>query len=83
MEWLRTLLSKFSQTDRKLRTYVYVDGFNLYYGSLKDTPYKWLDLDKLCQELLQAHNELLQIRYFTAHLKPRPNDPKQPYRQLA
>ena len=22
---------------------VYVDGFNLYYGSLKRTPYKWLD----------------------------------------
>jgi uncharacterized LabA/DUF88 family protein len=32
---------------------------------------------------LQQHNELLQIRYFTAHLRPRPNDPEQPYRQLA
>ena len=26
---------------------VYVDGFNLYYGSLKRTPYKWLDLGRL------------------------------------
>ena len=25
------------------RVSVYIDGFNLYYGSLKDTPYKWLD----------------------------------------
>ena len=24
-------------------TNVYVDGFNLYYGCLKSTPYKWLD----------------------------------------
>ena len=27
-----------------MRTNVYVDGFNLYYSCLKDTPYKWLDL---------------------------------------
>ncbi len=22
---------------------MYTDGFNFYYGSLKGTPYKWLD----------------------------------------
>ena len=27
-----------------LRTRVYIDGYNLYYGCLKGTPYKWLDL---------------------------------------
>ena len=27
-----------------MRTYVYVDGFNLYYGALKGSHYKWLDL---------------------------------------
>ena len=27
-----------------MRTFVYVDGFNLYYGVLKGTPWKWLDL---------------------------------------
>jgi hypothetical protein len=32
-----------------LRTNVYVDGFNLYYGCLKGTPYKWLDLDAMCR----------------------------------
>ena len=26
-----------------MRTRVYVDGFNLYYGALKDTAFKWLD----------------------------------------
>ena len=29
---------------KPLRTRVYVDGYNLYYGCLKGTPYKWLDL---------------------------------------
>ena len=27
----------------KMRTIAYIDGFNLYYGLLKGTPYKWLD----------------------------------------
>ena len=31
---------------------VYVDGFNLYYGSLKRTPYEWLDLGRLCAGML-------------------------------
>ena len=26
-----------------MRTRVYVDGLNLYYGALKDTAFKWLD----------------------------------------
>jgi hypothetical protein len=30
-----------------LLTNVYIDGFNLYYGCLKGTPHKWLDLDAL------------------------------------
>lgn len=34
------------------RVNVYIDGFNLYYGALKRTPYKWLDVSKLCQALL-------------------------------
>jgi hypothetical protein len=31
---------------------VYIDGFNLYYGALKRTPYKWLDLALLARTLL-------------------------------
>lgn len=27
-----------------LRTRIYVDGYNFYYGCLRGTPYKWLDL---------------------------------------
>ena len=28
---------------------VYIDGFNLYFGSLKKTSFKWLDLSSSCQ----------------------------------
>lgn len=28
---------------KPLRTRVYIDGYNFYYGCLKNTPYKWLD----------------------------------------
>jgi uncharacterized LabA/DUF88 family protein len=47
------------------RAIVYVDGFNLYYGSLKNTPYRWLDLLRLC-ELMLPEEELLEVKYFTA-----------------
>ena len=35
-----------------VRTRVYVDGFNLYYGALKGTPFKWLDPVRLAAHLL-------------------------------
>ena len=63
-------------------TNVYIDGFNLYYRALKGTPYRWLDLLKLCQALLPAH-QVGHIRYFTALVQPRPNDPQSSQRQAA
>ena len=63
-----------------MKTNVYVDGFNLYYGCIKGTPYRWLDLAKLCALLLPAH-DINRIRYFTALLDARPDDPQQPQRQ--
>lgn len=38
-----------------MRTNVYVDGFNLYYGALRGTPYKWLDIRRMCELLLKKH----------------------------
>jgi hypothetical protein len=63
-----------------LLTNVYIDGFNLYYGCLKGTPYKWLDLDALCRRLLPKHR-IGRIRYFTAIVSARPDDPSGPDRQ--
>jgi hypothetical protein len=61
---------------------VYVDGFNLYYGCLKDTPYKWLDLDALCRRMLPRHR-IHRIRYFTARVSARPDKPGCELRQTA
>lgn len=63
-----------------MRTYVYIDGFNLYYRALRKTPYKWLDLKKLLTKLLQPHNQIVSIKYFTAVVSGA-FDPKQPNRQ--
>lgn len=65
-----------------IKTYVYVDGFNLYYGALKRTPYKWLNLHALCQQLLPA-NDILKIKYCTARVVPRSNDSNIHIRQEA
>lgn len=66
-----------------LRTRIYIDGYNLYYGCLRNTPYKWLDVLKLfeqhiiptiryCPEPGQppAQMELtdLAVKYFTAQI---------------
>lgn len=64
-----------------MKTYVYVDAFNLYYGALKGTPYKWLDLQALCHVMI-PRNAVTCIKYFTARVQPRPDDPGQPMRQL-
>lgn len=63
-----------------MKTMVYVDGFNLYYGALKRTPYRWLDLGLLCQKLLPRH-DVVGIRYFSALVEPRPGNPEQRVRQ--
>lgn len=35
-----------------LRTRVYIDGYNFYYGCLRRTPYKWLDLLPLFEQYI-------------------------------
>jgi uncharacterized LabA/DUF88 family protein len=65
---------------RARRTAVYIDGFNLYYGCVKGTPFKWLDLNQLLQDVLPRNNITL-IKYFTARVKPTSTDPDAPNRQ--
>ncbi len=59
-----------------LKTNVYIDGFNLYYGCIRGTPHRWLDIAALCSRLL-PRNMIHRIRYFTALVTPRPSDPQQ------
>ncbi len=48
------------------RTFIYVDGFNLYYRALRNGPHKWLDLLTLCRALLDEDNAIEMINYYTA-----------------
>ncbi|MGH9946218.1 MAG: NYN domain-containing protein [Pyrinomonadaceae bacterium] len=59
---------------------VYIDGFNLYYGSTKGTPYKWMN-PLVMSNLLFPHDTINKIKYFTARVSARPSDPDQPIRQ--
>ncbi|MBA2642530.1 MAG: NYN domain-containing protein [Actinobacteria bacterium] len=63
-----------------MRTNVYVDGFNLYYGAVKGTRYKWLDIRRCC-ELTFPRNEIHEIHYCTAIVKDAPWDPHRSTRQ--
>lgn len=71
----------------KLRTRIYIDGYNLYYGCLRQTRYKWLDVLTLFENLIlpsilyrptpddePATMELVAgcaIKYFTADILER------------
>ena len=48
-----------------MKTFVYIDGFNLFYGCLKKSAYKWLDLRALSESLIPGH-EIDEVKYFTA-----------------
>ncbi|WP_298724350.1 NYN domain-containing protein [uncultured Ferrovibrio sp.] len=57
-------------------TIVYIDGFNLYYCCLRKSPYRWLNLSALARNLL-PNNNIVQAKYFTANVTPRPGNPQQ------
>jgi hypothetical protein len=67
-------------TQPKPRANIYVDGFNLYYGALKNTRYKWLDLDCLFRTILPNY-DIHRIRYFSARISGRAGNPQAPSRQ--
>lgn len=66
-----------------LRTRIYIDGYNFYYGCLRGTPHKWLDLLPLFEKhilpsaLIKDHDGHIRqstllpdpsIKYFTAKI---------------
>jgi 6-hydroxy-3-succinoylpyridine 3-monooxygenase len=49
-----------------MRTRVYVDGFNLFYGALSKSACKWLDLYALFhQRVLDPPAQVDRINYYT------------------
>lgn len=56
-----------------MRTACFVDGYNLFYGLLASTPYKWLDLPSLLSHILRVEhpdNTINAISFFTSGVKP-------------
>lgn len=55
-----------------MRTALYIDGFNLFYGALKQAPpgYRWLDLHALGATVLQPQHQITEIHYCTALVRP-------------
>lgn len=62
-----------------MNTRVYIDGYNFYYGCLKNTPYKWLDLLNLFDKHILPrsgepsfilHPECA-IKFYTAEISPK------------
>lgn len=60
---------------------VYVDALNLYYGLLKKTPYRWLDIFEFVKT--QCKDDILEIKFFFAEIKPTILDQDAPNRQKA
>ena len=58
----------------KKKTIVYIDGYNLYYGPLKGTKDKWLDLAKFSHALLSEEHEIVLVKYFTSCTLTYPHD---------
>ncbi|WP_083454225.1 NYN domain-containing protein [Pseudomonas sp. P97.38] len=56
-----------------MRTAFFVDGYNLFYGLLAGTPYKWLDLRSLLSHIAHVENPcstMASVDYFTSSIKP-------------
>lgn len=66
-----------------MKTIVYIDGYNLYYGLLRRSPYKWLDLYSLFQNhVLNNDADVIEVRYYTAPvLGKMSDDPESQQRQ--
>ena len=42
-----------------MRTAIYIDGFNFYYGAVKGTSYKWLNPKQLYETILKPQTWVL------------------------
>lgn len=63
-----------------MKTFLYVDGFNLYYSAVKGTPLRWLDPVALVARAF-PRNQIVHTKYFSARVSALPADPGQPTRQ--
>ncbi len=65
---------------QQIKTHVYIDGFNLYYGAVKYTPFRWLNPVELSRQVLPLGHNIEKVKYFTARVSGA-TDPDAPRRQ--
>jgi len=63
-----------------LRCWVYVDGFNFFHGAAKRTGHKWVNLLELGRRI-RPSDSVDRVKYFTALVERRTDDPDQRQRQ--
>ncbi|MCC5841824.1 MAG: NYN domain-containing protein [Opitutales bacterium] len=63
-----------------MKTILYIDGFNFYYGACRRFSIRWVNPLKLAQ-LLLPNCEIARVRYFSAIIKSDPSDPQKVGRQ--
>ncbi len=76
--WLFGLSSSGKRINLTKRSIVYIDGFNLYYGAMKDSSCKWLNLQTYFERLRQD-DDIQKIWYFTALVSGAAASRQQPY----
>lgn len=57
-----------------MKTTLYIDGYNLYYGALRGSPYKWLDIVQLFTKLTKERSpdaDIIAVKLFTAPVRIR------------
>lgn len=63
------------------KTIVYIDGTNLYYGQLRGTSNKWLDLLAFSRKLHRQDHEIVAIKYFASRVIDKTADHRHAERQ--
>ena len=51
-----------------MRTYVYIDWFNLYKGMIENSSYQWINLAGMIRSMLDSNYDVVKIKMFTARL---------------
>ena len=59
-----------------IKTIVYIDGFNLFYGLLQHKPNRWLNLVNFAQALVGPEHDVTAVKYFTSKTKSYPANPQ-------
>ena len=55
-----------------METIAYIDGYNLYYGRLRKSSFKWIDVVSLVKKICIVQNpstNLIKVKYFTAPVR--------------